>query len=153
MKKILPPLAALVLLTLFFVGATGAVSVTVTCTPEAINPGGSSTITVECDIASSGTVTVTTPGGPSYSVPITIPAGDSASVVYPDDFPNPASTSELGEYTVAVDLSGSPPKYLASFFVFFQVVIPDFPIVGTAGAALAMLASLGLHRIRRRELT
>lgn len=151
MKKILLPFVVLVLLALTSIGIVQAVSVTVTCVPETMIPGESTTIIVACDQDATGSITVITPGGDSSAVSITIPAGGSDSVVYPDEFPSPASTSEIGEYEVVVFLSGNPFK--ASFWVSFQVhVIPDFPLLGTAGATVAMLSGLGLHIIKRRRL-
>jgi hypothetical protein len=149
MKRILLPFAVLVLLTLTSIGMAQAVSVTVTCVPESIIPGESTIITVACDQDANGSITVITPGGNPSVVSITISAGSPDSVVYPDDFS--ASTSEIGEYEVIVSLSGNPFK--ASFWVYFNVhVIPDFPLLGTAGATVAMLSGLGLHKIKRRRL-
>lgn len=148
--RILLDLGSLVLLVLLFVGVAGAVSVEVICTPDTISPGDSTTITVTCDKDASGSITITTPGGSSSSVDITISAGESVSEVYPDQFPDPAGTNEIGQYEVAVDLSGE--KFKATFCVFFNTVIPAFPMVGTAGAAIAALSSLGLHVIKRRRL-
>ena len=151
MKKILLPFIIFVLLTLTFISMAQAVSVTVTCIPETIILGESTTLTVACDQDATGSITVITPGGDSSAVSITISAGDSASVVYPDEFPSPANTSEIGEYEVIIFLSGNPFK--ASFWVSFNVhVIPDFPLLGTAGATVAMLSGLGLHIIKRRRL-
>jgi len=150
MKKILLTLNLIVLLTLTFVGIARAVSIDVTCNPGAISLGESTTITVGCDKDATGSITVITPVTKiSSSVSITITAGGSTSKVYPGDFSG--STSEIGEYEVIVFLSGNPFK--ASFWVTFEVnIIPEIPLLGTAGATATMLSSLGLYVIRRRRL-
>ncbi len=139
MKKILLPIA--VILALLLIEIVGAVTVSVSCNPQVISPGETTTITVTCDQAGSGSITVITPGGDNpSSVSITVPAGGSVSKVYPTDFPSPASTAEVGEYEVIVSLSGA--KYKASFWVSFTV-IPQTPL-GVFAAIAACFAALGV---------
>jgi len=126
-----------------------SVSVTVTTSPESIIPNGTTTITVTCDEDASGTITVITPSSALYVKSISVSAGVPLSVNYPGDFPG-ASSIELEEYEVIVFLDGE--EFKATFYVSFEVhVIPDFPIVGTAGATVAMLSGLGLYTVKRRR--
>lgn len=75
--------------------------------------------------------------------------GASDSVTFPDDFIG-ASSTEIGEYEVTVFLNGE--QFKATFYVSFTVhVIPEFAIVGTAGATVAMLSGLGIHAIKKRR--
>jgi hypothetical protein len=151
MKKILLPLATLLLVSFLMVGMAQAASVTVSVTtvPETMIPGETTTITVTCDQDASGSITVITPSGDSYSKSISVSAGGSVSVAYPDDFVG-ADSIEIGPYQITVFLSGE--EFMASFYVSFEVhTIPDFPIVGTAGATVAMLAGLGLYKVKRRR--
>ena len=137
-----------ILLALLFMGSAKALTVDVTCTPEAISVGGMTTITVSSDQTGSGSITVTTPGGTSSICSITVPAGGSVSKVYPTDFPS-GSTSEHGEYDVIVSLSGK--KWSISFWVTFMVV-PENPI-GTLMATVASLGAMaGLKTTKRLRL-
>jgi hypothetical protein len=148
MKKIFSSLTTLFLVSFLVLSIVQAASVTVTTTPNEIIPDGSTVITVACDEGASGSITVCAPGG-SYSESITIPAGGSVSLTYPDDFSG-ASSSVVGEYEVKVDLNGD--EFSATFRVSFIVhVIPEIPLVGTAGATVAMLSGLCLFMIKRRR--
>lgn len=65
------------------------------------------------------------------------------------------ATSE-GEYTVSAKATGCP-WFLWAFFWFFcrcrwhPHVIPEIPLIGTAGAAVAMMSGLGLFIVKRRR--
>jgi hypothetical protein len=150
MKKIVLPLTTLFLDSFLVISIVQAASVTVTTTPNEIIPGGSTVITVTCDEEASGSITVYAPGG-SYSKSIEIPAGGgSVSVTYPDEFTG-ADSNVVGEYQVSVRLDGR--EFSAAFRVHFIVhVIPEIPLVGTAGATVAMLLAVGLHTVKRRKL-
>jgi len=151
MKKILLPLTTLFLLSFLVIGVAQAdVTVTVTTTPDTVVPGGSTLITVTSDNGAGGSITVNALGA-SYSKSITIPAGGgSVSVTFPDDFSGGANTTLIGEYEVFVELAGEVFK--ANFWVYFNVhVIPEIPLVGTAGTTVAMLSGLGLFIIKRRK--
>ncbi len=148
MKKILLPLTTLFLVSFLMVSMVQAASVTVTTAPNKIIPGESTVITVTCDEDASGIITVDAPGG-SYSKSITVSAGSPVSVTYPDDFSG-ADSSVIGEYKVSVDLDGN--EFSATFRVHFTVhVIPEIPLVGTAGAIIAMLLAVGLFTVKRRK--
>jgi hypothetical protein len=149
MKKLVLPLTTLFLALFLVISMVQAASVTVTTTPTEITPGESTVITVTCDQGADGSITVYTPGGP-YSKSISIPAGGgSVSITYPNDFSG-ANSDVIGEYRVTIDLDGE--EFSATFRVSFNVhVIPEIPLVGTAGAAVAMLSGLGLFMIKRRR--
>ena len=149
MKKTLPVLTT-ILLAFLLVGIVNAVSVTVTTVPDSIIPGGSTVITVTADEAATGSVTVYTPSNTPYVAAIAIPSpGASDSVTFPDDFIG-ASSAEIGEYEVTIFLNGR--EFKATFYVSFTVhVVPEFAIVGTAGAGVAMLSGLGIHAIKKRK--
>ena len=66
MKKVLPVLATIFLVSFLFVGMVNAVSVTVTTVPDSIIPGESTIITVTADQAATGSVTVYTPSNTPY---------------------------------------------------------------------------------------
>lgn len=143
MKKILLGFATVVLLTFIFLGVAHAWEVGVTCNPEVIStPNGTTTITVTSDEDAGGTITVYTPGVDQASmVGITIPAGESIQKVYPTDFPDPANTSEVGEYEVVVYLQAAGEKSKrACFWVSFNV-IPEVRY-GTVMATVACLVAM-----------
>ena len=149
MKKILLPLVTLLLASFLLISIAQAVSVSVTAIPKSIIPGGSTTITVACDEDASGSITVRTPSNTPYSETIEISAGDSVSVIYPDDFTG-AGSIEIGQYEVTVDLGGR--EFMATFHVSFEVhTVPEIPLVGTAGATVAMLSGLGLFVVKKRR--
>jgi hypothetical protein len=144
LKKLIVSIALLAALML--IDIVGAITVSVTCNPQQILPGQTTTITVTSDAGGSGSITVITPQThTSSAVSITIPpGGGSVSKVYPTDFGPSASTSEVGEYQVIVVLSGY--KYTAYFWVSFTVV-PQTPI-GVIAAIAACFAALGVKRIQ-----
>jgi hypothetical protein len=143
LKKLIVSIALLAALML--IDIVGAITVSVTCNPQQILPGETTTITVTSDAGGSGSITVITPQtNTSSAVSITIPPGGSVSKVYPTDFGPSASTSEVGEYQVIVVLSGY--KYTAYFWVSFTVV-PQTPI-GVIAAIAACFAALGVKRIQ-----
>jgi hypothetical protein len=143
LKKLIVSIA--LLSALILIDIVGAITVSVTCTPQRILPGETTTITVTSDAGGSGSITVITPRGDTSVVSITIPAGGgSISKVYPTEFGPSASTSEVGEYQVIVVLSGY--KYSIYFWVTFTVV-PQTPI-GVIAAIAACFAALGVKRIQ-----
>jgi len=143
LKKLIVSIALLAALML--IDIVGAITVSVTCNPQQILPGKTTTITVTSDAGGSGSITVITPRGDTSVVSITIPAGGGyVSKVYPTDFGPSASTSEVGEYQVIVVLSGY--RYTAYFWVSFTVV-PQTPI-GVIAAIAACFAALGVKRIQ-----
>lgn len=151
MKKIFLLLTTLFLISFLMVGIAQAVSVEVTAIPEKITPNETTLITVTCNEDASGSITVFTPSGASYVEQISISAGVPLSVNYPGDFQD-ASSSEHGPYPVIVYLGGTEKPFTTLFTVSFEVhVIPVIPLVGTAGATVAMLSGLGLFIIKRRK--
>jgi len=138
-KKALVLFAFATLLVFLMIGSVMAQTVNVTCQPEEIYPGESTSITVSCDKGGIGYIKVIQPDGKSSMVGIRIPSGGgSIEKVYPDefpDFPHPASTEQLGEYRVRVALLGL--IWVRVFRVTF-FVIPELPL----GALMATTTSL-----------
>ena len=146
MKKALLPLTLIILISFSLVGSAEAKITDVACFPDPIGPGGTTTITVYADKEGIGSIRVTQPNAESSSAWISIPSGGgSDSKKYPDDFSG-GSTTQLGEYTVRVNLFGwiCWDRFYVSFFV-----ITESPL-GTIMATTASLSTLiGLVAVKR----
>ncbi|MEM2935845.1 MAG: hypothetical protein QW231_01555 [Candidatus Bathyarchaeia archaeon] len=151
LKKALLPLTLATLIIFLLAGSVKAEEITdVTCVPDPIPyPGGKTTITVFADKAGVGIITVTQPNGERSWAFILIPhGGESDSKIYPDDFHrgDPASTMQVGEYKVRVDLLGF--IYWDTFRVSFFVV-PESPLGTIMATTASLTASIGLVAIKR----
>lgn len=148
-KKALVLFAFATLLMLLMIGSAMAQTVNVTCHPEEIYPGESTTITVSCDKGGIGFIKVIQPNGKSSMVDIHIPSGGgSIEKVYPDefpDFPHPAGTEQLGEYKVRVALLGL--IWVRVFRVTF-FVISESPLGPVMVTTASLTASIGLITVK-----
>lgn len=128
--------------------------------PNPINEGQATTITVNVDVQSTcpsgdsyqGDVQVTDPGGTSYNVQLgtDTPCGSSFTLVYPTAFSG-ASTSTCGTYAVSAGASVNSGQYELGFTVqYFSVncpnSAPEFPLGLALLFALAVPALLVLRK-------
>ena len=143
MRRVLPLIAAIMLLMLIGTVAVYCLTVSVTCSPEVIQRGGKTTITVTCDQGGTGWINVTTPSKKTSRIYIDISPGGSVSKKYPTDFLG-GSTDEIGQYEVIVYLEGY--RYKTYFYVSFSV-IPEVPL-GVFTAVAACFVALGVKRLR-----
>jgi hypothetical protein len=143
-RRVLPLIAAIMLLMLIGTVAVYCLTVSVTCSPQVIPRKGTTTITVTCTEGGTGFITVIPPSKENIiTISINIPPHGSVSKEYPTDFPG-GSTEVMGKYTVIVNLAGS--NYIVCFYVSFSV-IPEVPL-GVFTAVAACFVALGVKRLR-----